>query len=91
MLFGENAAGHLARTSSFSNCPDILVNSFYDPVADEGAALEGLIGFHGGLGGDQSRPFVLIPAGLDLPDAPLVGAETIHQMFKGWLRQVQHA
>jgi uncharacterized membrane protein YvlD (DUF360 family) len=89
--FGPNAADHLRRTSSFDNCPDILVNSFYDAGSDEGAALEGLIGFHGGLGGDQSRPFVLAPSGLDVPDEELVGAEAIHRMFKGWLNTVQQA
>ena len=51
--FGPNTADHLRRTSSFDNCPDLLINSFFDPEADEGAAFEGLIGFHGGLGGQQ--------------------------------------
>jgi hypothetical protein len=88
-VFGPNAADHLGRTSSFDNCPDLLVNSFYDPVADEGAAFEGLIGFHGGLGGRQSHPFVLAPAGLAQPTEPLVGARAIHDLFTTWLRDVQ--
>lgn len=88
-VFGPNTAGHLRRTSSFDNCPDLLVNSFYDPVADEGAAFEELIGFHGGLGGKQSRPFVLAPAGLPQPSQPLVGAGSIHALFKSWVAETQ--
>jgi len=88
-VFGPNTAEHLRRTSSFDNCPDLLVNSFYDPVADEGAAFEELIGFHGGLGGDQSHPFVLAPAGLTQPTEPLVGARSIHDLFKTWLGETQ--
>ncbi len=87
--FGPNTADHLRRTSSFDNCPDLLVNSFYDPVADEGAAFEGLIGFHGGLGGRQSYPFVLAPAALTQPTAPLVGARSIHELFKTWISETQ--
>ena len=59
---GRRAAQHLRRTDGFSHCPDILVGSFYDPEAEEGCAFEELISFHGGLGGPQTRPFVLYPA-----------------------------
>lgn len=86
--FGPNAAAHLRRTGSFDNCPDLIVNSFYDPVTDEGAAFEELIGFHGGLGGKQTRPFVLAPAGLTLPAEPLVGATSLHHLFTSWLSEV---
>ncbi|MGI9624852.1 MAG: phage holin family protein [Acidimicrobiales bacterium] len=87
--FGPNTAHHLRRTSSFTNCPDLLVNSFYDPEADEGAAFEELIGFHGGLGGKQSHPFVLAPTNLTQPTEPLVGARSIYELFKTWLGETQ--
>ena len=86
--FGPNCADHLRRTSSFVNAPDILVNSFFDPHADEGAAFEELIGFHGGLGGEQSMPFILHPSVFPMPDEPIVGAATVHHLFKGWLAGV---
>ena len=38
-----------------------MVGSFYDPDLDEGCAFEELISFHGGLGGPQTRPFILHP------------------------------
>ena len=45
-----------------------MIGSFYDPDLDEGCAFEELISFHGGLGGPQTRPFVLHPAELPGPD-----------------------
>ena len=47
-----------------------MIGSFYDPDLDEGCAFEELISFHGGLGGPQTRPFVLYPAELPGPEAP---------------------
>ena len=67
-LFSANAARHLARSDGFEHAPDLFVNSFYDPQTDEGCAFEELISFHGGMGGSQTRPFILAPAGLPLPD-----------------------
>ena len=64
--FGSHAAAHLKRTDGFNYVPDILVNSYYDPERDEVAAFEELIGSHGGLGGSQSKPFVLYPSEWDL-------------------------
>lgn len=84
--FGERAIDHVRRTDSFANVPDILVNSFYDPEVDEGAAFEELIGFHGGLGGKQTEPFLLFPRSFDDPEMPIVGAESVHKILAGWLR-----
>lgn len=82
--FGPNAARHLRRTVSFPNCPDILVNSFYNPQINEGAAFEELIGFHGGLGGTQTQPFILHPAGLKV-EGEMVGTDSVYRVCKGWL------
>jgi putative membrane protein len=83
--FGENAARHLCRTDSFEDAPDILVNSFYDPKTNEGAAFEELIGFHGGLGGTQTQPFVMYPSSLEGPTGPIIGAEALHHVMKKWV------
>ena len=82
--FGPNAPSHLRRTDSFPNCPDILLNSFYDPEANEGAAFEELIGFHGGLGGTQTQPFILHPAELKV-EGDMVGTASVYRVCKGWL------
>jgi uncharacterized membrane protein YvlD (DUF360 family) len=87
--FAPNAAHHLRRTDSFAHCPDILVGSFYDPTLDEGCAFEELISFHGGLGGPQTRPFVLSPPSLPLPPEPLVGAVAVHGLLAGWRSGLQ--
>lgn len=87
--FGPHAAHHLRRTDSFANCPDILVNSFYDAEKEEGCAFEELIGFHGGMGGTQTHPFVLHPVELKVPDGDLIGAASVHELGKGWLAGLQ--
>ena len=79
--FGVNAHRHLKRQNSFKNMPDIMVNSFYDSVNDEVCAFEELIGSHGGLGGNQTKPFILYPSKWDDP-GELVGAESIYKFLK---------
>ena len=88
--FGPHAADHLRRTDSFPNCPDILVNSFYDPATNEGCAFEELIGFHGGMGGPQTQPFLLHPAELTV-DGELIGAAAVYRACKGWLNELHAA
>jgi putative membrane protein len=83
--FGPRAAQHLIREDTFPNCPDLLINSFYNAEVNEVAAFEELIGCHGGMGGYQTRPFVMHPAELPLHDGPLVGAAAVHHVLKGWV------
>ena len=85
--FGENARRHLLRTDGFKYVPDILVNSFYDEKKDEVAAFEELVGSHGGMGGNQSRPFVLFPKEWKMPQEKVIGAENLHKVMKGWVMQ----
>ena len=87
--FGPRAAAHLRRTDGFANAPDVLVNSFYDPVLEQGCAFEELISFHGGLGGPQTRPFIFHPVELAVPDDAIVGAAAVHGVLRGWRTQLQ--
>ncbi len=87
--FSPRAADHLRRTDAFPHVPDILVNSFYDPLLDEGCAFEELISFHGGLGGPQTQAFILHPATLRVPDEPIVGAAAVHSLLLGWRQSLQ--
>jgi uncharacterized membrane protein YvlD (DUF360 family) len=87
--FGENAKVHLKRTDAFGNAPDFLVNSLFDPSTGEVAAFEELVGCHGGLGGPQTRPFVLYPATFADPETPIVGAAALHAVLKNWLNTAQ--
>jgi uncharacterized membrane protein YvlD (DUF360 family) len=87
--FSPGAAGHLARTDGFDHVADIMVGSFYDPDLDQGCAFEELISFHGGIGGPQTRAFILAPTTLPKPSEPLVGAASVNELLRGWRRQLQ--
>jgi uncharacterized membrane protein YvlD (DUF360 family) len=87
--FSPTAADHLLRTDGFAHVADIMVGSFYDPVRDEACAFEELISFHGGLGGAQTRPFLLHPQHLPAPDGSILGAATVHELLLGWRRSLQ--
>ena len=82
--FPPNAPHHLLRTDGFPHVADIMVGSFYDPVLEEGCAFEELISFHGGLGGPQTRPFILHPVELPVPESQIVGAESVHALLSSW-------
>jgi len=88
--FGPNAAKHVKRTDGFRNCADIMVNSTYWPETGEVAAFEELVGSHGGLGGPQSYPFVLMPRDWALPEEPIIGAEAMHRQLRRWLADLGH-
>jgi len=91
---GPLAAQHLLRTNNFDYTPDILVNSFYDQINDEVAAFEELVGSHGGMGGEQSYPFIMHPVEWDLYQNDsenlqvIVGAEELHKVLKNRLKEM---
>ncbi|MBQ9159910.1 MAG: phage holin family protein [Methanobrevibacter sp.] len=87
--FGKNIVRHLRRNSSFKYTPDILVNSFYDSKTDEVCAFEELVGSHGGVGGSQSKPFILYPSSWNVPDGEIVGAENIYKILKENLKNLK--
>ncbi|MFG3041682.1 phage holin family protein [Streptomyces sp. NPDC048330] len=89
-VFGPGAAQAVRRTDGFPHVADIMVNSMYDPATGTVHAFEEQIGSHGGLGGEQSHPFLLSPPDLSPPVAPgeeLVGAERVHRVLRRWLRE----
>jgi uncharacterized membrane protein YvlD (DUF360 family) len=89
VLFSPHAAAHLGRADGFAHAPDILVNSFFEPYFEQGCAFEELISFHGGLGGPQTRPFILHPVELRMPGEPVLGAVAVHDLLMGWRRSLQ--
>ena len=80
--YGKNVVRHLKRNSNFDHTPDILVISFYDSVANEVCAFEELVGSHGGVGGEQSKPFILYPSSWDVSSDDIIGAESIYNILK---------
>ncbi|WDG27688.1 phage holin family protein [Streptomyces sp. CA-278952] len=102
-VFGVGAAAAVRRTDTFPHVADVMVNSMYDPATGTVHAFEEQIGSHGGLGGEQARPFLLWPRvltdPLDIvaaetaegapapPGGGLVGAEAVHRVLTRWLQE----
>jgi hypothetical protein len=91
LAFSHTAPQHLLRTDGFEHVADIMVGSFYDPELEQGCAFEELISFHGGLGGPQTRPFILAPPELSFPPEPVIGAAGVHHVLSGWRTSLQGA
>jgi uncharacterized membrane protein YvlD (DUF360 family) len=87
--YGEHAADLVRRTDGFAHCPDLLINSRYSEATDDASPFETHVGSHGGLGGGQSRGFLVYPADLPRP-AAIVGAEALHRVVRGWLTHLGH-
>ncbi|MGY1727075.1 phage holin family protein [Geodermatophilus sp. SYSU D01062] len=88
-VYGEHAPALVARVSTFPHCPDVVVNSRYDPDTDEASPFEPHVGSHGGLGGPQQRGFLAHPRVLT-PPGEIVGAEHLHRVLRGWLTELGH-
>jgi uncharacterized membrane protein YvlD (DUF360 family) len=86
--FDPTVTDHLRRHDSFPHCPDLLVNSMYDPAVDEVAPFEDFMGSHGGLGGPQMHPFAVVPSNWREPAAPIVGVEAMHEVLRDWLARL---
>jgi uncharacterized membrane protein YvlD (DUF360 family) len=86
--FGALAFASLRREEAMQHAPDVLLISQYDPDLGEVAAFEELIGSHGGLGGQQTEPFILYPADWELDEPVPVGAPTIYRNLRRWLEGI---
>ena len=75
--YGPHAAALVRRVDGFPHCPDVMINSRYDPMTDDASPFEVHVGSHGGMGGPQSRGFLIYPTALPAP-GEIVGAEALH-------------
>ena len=80
---------HLKRESSFTNCPDLIVNARYDPETDEVAGFENQVSHHGGMGGPQNHAFIFYPVSMPWDGKPVIGAMNVHLLLKGWRDKIQ--
>jgi uncharacterized membrane protein YvlD (DUF360 family) len=87
--YGPHAAALVRRVDGFPHCPDVMINSRYDPMTDDASPFEVHVGSHGGMGGPQSRGFLIYPTALPAP-GEIVGAEALHTIFRGWLTFLGH-
>ena len=86
--FGDHARRQVRHTDSFPHCADLMLNSLWDAQTGEVAAFEELVGSHGGLGGDQTHPFLLYPAAWPAPQGEVFGAVAVHHQLRAWLSHV---
>ncbi len=62
-----------------------MLVSCVDPVTEEVAAFEELVGSHGGLGGWQTEAVLVYPARWPLSQPSLDGPDAIHRQLVDWL------
>jgi len=62
----------------------VLISSV-DPVTDEVAAFEELVGSHGGLGGWQTDAMLVHPADWQITHGDLDGPDAVHRQLVEWL------
>ena len=87
-LFGEHTIMSLKREDAMTHAPDLLLLSQYDPELGEVAAFEELIGSHGGLGGPQTKPFILHPTEWTLDEEVPLGAPAVYRNIRRWLSSI---
>jgi hypothetical protein len=63
----ELRSWQVRRIADFTNAGDLMLNSTFYPDGTV-AALEELIGNHGGLGGEQTDAFIFHPADMEIPE-----------------------
>jgi hypothetical protein len=84
--YGTGARDAIRRLVTYETAGDLVLLGAIDPVTGEVTGFEELIGSHGGLGGWQTEPFILVPAGLAPPVGPHVGAPTLYHQHVAWQR-----
>jgi uncharacterized membrane protein YvlD (DUF360 family) len=90
-VFGPHTADNLRRLDGFQHVGDIFVISMYDPSTEEIAPFEHQVGAHGGLGGNQTKAFVLYPSILERQVEPvsLVGAPAVNAKLHEWIARAR--
>jgi uncharacterized membrane protein YvlD (DUF360 family) len=86
--FGPHVLDSLRREEAMVHAADLLLISQHDPELGEVAAFEELIGSHGGLGGMQTKPFILHPVDWELDEPVPLGAPAIYRNLRRWLSDI---
>jgi hypothetical protein len=83
--YGPHARHDLLRHQESAHIADLVLISCVDPVTDEVAAFEELVGSHGGLGGWQTDAVLVHPARWPVTEPDLDGADAVHRQLVEWL------
>jgi len=74
------AARQLARVACFANSGDLLLFGRWN-AAGHAIAFEPHWATHGGIGGEQNRPFLLLPPDVDWDISAISGPEQLYPLF----------
>ncbi len=83
--YGPYARHDLLRHQESAHIGDLVLISTVDPVTDEVAAFEELVGSHGGLGGWQTDAVLVHPTRWPVTEPELDGADAVHRQLIEWL------
>jgi hypothetical protein len=83
--YGSHARHDLLRHQESAHIADLVLISCVDPVTDEVAAFEELVGSHGGLGGWQTDAVLVHPSRWPVTEPDLDGADAVHRQLIEWL------
>jgi uncharacterized membrane protein YvlD (DUF360 family) len=85
--YSEHTPQNLRELDSYEHIGDVFVISMYDPSTEEVAPFEHQVGSHGGLGGMQTKAFVMYPAAFATQDktVDLVGAPEVNRKIHEWM------
>ena len=83
--YGPHARADLLRHQEAAHIGDLVLISSVDPVTDEVAAFEELVGSHGGLGGWQTDAMLVHPAEWQITQGDLTGPDAVHRQLVEWL------
>jgi uncharacterized membrane protein YvlD (DUF360 family) len=86
-FYSEHTAANLLELDSYQHIGDIFIISMYDPSTEEVAPFEHQVGSHGGLGGMQTKAFVMYPTAFATQDktVDLVGAPEVNRKIHEWM------
>jgi hypothetical protein len=83
--YGPRACRDLLRHQESAHVGDLVLISCVDPVTEEVAAFEELVGSHGGLGGWQTEAVLVHPARWPTLRTDLDGPDAVHHQLVEWL------
>ncbi len=75
-------AGELAQLLGYPDSGDLIINGAWLEGRDRIVVLEEQTSSHGGVGGAQNAPFVLVPATWDVSEMDLESPEALHGLVK---------
>ncbi len=80
-------AGELAQLLSYPDSGDLVLNGAWLPARRRIVVFEEQISSHGGVGGAQTEPFILVPSSWDIGAMDLESPEALHGLLHRELRR----